>query len=63
VIGLWTFLLGIGSLAAPVITGWVADITGTLRWSFIIAMAAGLVSMILLLPMLKTHQIRMLKNT
>jgi MFS family permease len=53
IIGLWTFYLGLGLLASPIVGGWSADVTGTLKWSFIVAAAAGLLSLILLLPMLK----------
>ncbi len=53
IIGLWTFLLGIGSFSAPILAGWTADATGTLMWSFTIAAAAGLLSLLLLLPMLR----------
>ena len=49
VVGLWTFYLGIGSILAPVIAGWIADITGSLVWSFILAMAAAVISLFLLL--------------
>ena len=54
-VGLWTFLLGIGSMSAPIIAGWTADVTGTLRWSFIMSAASGVVSLLLLLPMLKVR--------
>jgi MFS family permease len=50
IIGLWTFYLGIGSIIAPIISGWIADTTGTLVWSFVLAMAAATVSLFLLLP-------------
>jgi OFA family oxalate/formate antiporter-like MFS transporter len=53
IIGLWTFYLGIGLLTSPIVGGWLADTTGTLTWSFIVAAAAGLLSLLLLLPMLK----------
>ncbi len=53
IVGLWTFLLGIGSICAPIITGWTADASGTLMWAFIISAVAGLGSLILLLPLLK----------
>jgi len=53
IIGLWTFLMGIGSIIAPILSGWTADASGTLMWAFILAMAAGMISLILLLPMLK----------
>lgn len=62
IIGLWTFLMGIGSILAPIVTGWAADVTGTLMWAFIIAASGGLVSLILLLPMLKSPQVSLLKN-
>jgi len=50
IVGLWTVYLGIGSILAPVIAGWIADTTGTLAWSFILAMAAAVISLFLLLP-------------
>jgi len=50
VVGLWTMYLGFGSLLAPVIAGWVADTTGTLAWSFFVAMAGAVVALVLLLP-------------
>ncbi len=53
IVGLWTFYLGIGSILAPVIAGWIADTTGTLAWSFILAMAAAVISLFLLLPVWK----------
>ncbi len=52
IIGMWTFLLGIGSLSAPILAGWSADSAGTLKWGFVIAAAAGAGSLVLLLPML-----------
>jgi MFS family permease len=56
IIGLWTFLMGIGSISAPIISGWSADTTGTLMWAFIIAMAAGFISLALLFPLLRVSQ-------
>jgi MFS family permease len=53
IIGIWTFYLGIGLLSSPIIGGWLADVTGTLIWSFIIAAVSGLGSLFLLIPMLK----------
>ena len=50
VVGLWTVYLGIGSLLSPIIGGWVADTTDTLAWSFLLATAAAVVSLILLMP-------------
>ncbi len=63
IIGLWTFLLGIGSIGAPIIAGWAADATGTLKWAFIIATAGGVGSLLLLLPMLRLPQTGWVKNT
>jgi MFS family permease len=56
IIGIWTLLMGIGSIIAPALTGWVGDITGTLMWAFVIASASGAVSLLLLLPLLKVKQ-------
>jgi len=53
IIGIWTFFLGLGLLSSPVIAGWLADVTGSLSCSFIMASAAGVISIFLLLPMLK----------
>jgi MFS family permease len=62
IIGLWTVLLGIGSLTAPILSGWSADVTGTLMWAFLIAAAAGIGSLVLLLPMLKMAQVNLLSK-
>ena len=51
IIGLWTVFLGVGSIISPVIAGWIADNTGTLSWSFVLAAAGGVVSLLLLMPM------------
>jgi MFS family permease len=50
IVGLWTVYLGIGSLLSPIFGGWIADITGTLQWSFLLAMAAAVASLMLLVP-------------
>lgn len=50
IIGLWTLFLGIGSITSPIISGWLADITGTLTWSFVLGAAAALLSIALLIP-------------
>jgi OFA family oxalate/formate antiporter-like MFS transporter len=55
IIGIWTFYLGLGLLSSPVVAGWLADITGSLTWSFIMAAAAGAISLFFLLPMLKSR--------
>jgi OFA family oxalate/formate antiporter-like MFS transporter len=51
IIGLWTVYLGIGSIISPIIAGWLADTTGTLSWSFTLAAAGGVLSLLLLAPM------------
>jgi MFS family permease len=63
IIGLWTFLMGVGSIIAPIIAGWSADVTGTLKWAFIIAAAGGLISLILLLAMLRRTQLVPIKSS
>ncbi|HJX12062.1 MAG TPA: MFS transporter [Dehalococcoidales bacterium] len=50
IVGLWTVYLGIGSLVAPTLAGWIADTTGTLSWSFMMGAAGGVVSLLLLIP-------------
>lgn len=51
IVGLWTVYLGIGSILSPIIAGWIADTTGTLSWSFVLAAAGALISLFLLAPM------------
>jgi MFS family permease len=53
IIGLWTVYLGTGTMLSPILAGWIADTTGTLMWSFLIAAAGGIASLLLLLPMPK----------
>jgi MFS family permease len=50
IVGLWTVYLGIGSIISPIIAGWLADTTGTLAWSFVMAAAGGTISLLLLIP-------------
>jgi OFA family oxalate/formate antiporter-like MFS transporter len=57
IVGLWTVYLGIGSVISPVIAGWIADTTGTLSWSFMLAAAGGMVSLLLLAPMWRTSPV------
>jgi MFS family permease len=56
VIGLWTLFMGVGLTLSPSISGWLADATGTLAWSFGMAAAGTLASMALLVPLWKKHQ-------
>jgi sugar phosphate permease len=47
-VGLWTMFLGVGSVLAPIVSGWIADVTGNLAWSFALAAGAALLSFLLL---------------
>jgi MFS family permease len=58
IVGIWTVFLGIGLAAAPVISGWLADITGTLTWSFVLGGAGGILSVILLIPLWKNDPVK-----
>jgi OFA family oxalate/formate antiporter-like MFS transporter len=51
IVGLWTVYLGVGSIISPIFAGWIADTTGTLSWSFVLAAAGGMISLLLLIPM------------
>ena len=53
IVGLWTLYLGVGSTISPIIAGWIADTTGTLMWSFVLAAAGAVISFFLLLPVLR----------
>jgi OFA family oxalate/formate antiporter-like MFS transporter len=55
VVGLWTIYLGIGSMLSPVMTGWTIDATGGYAWAFILAMISAILSLLLLLPVAKSH--------
>ncbi len=48
-VGLWTMFLGAGSVLAPIVSGWIADFTGSLAWSFALAAGAALLSFLLLI--------------
>jgi MFS family permease len=52
-VGLWTMFLGFGSILSPIVSGWIADITGNLAWSFALASGAAVLSLLLLLPVQK----------
>lgn len=55
IVGLWTVFLGVGLTLSPIIAGWLADITGGLTWSFIVAGIGGLVSVFFLVPLGKPN--------
>jgi MFS family permease len=50
IIGLWTLFHGLGSIIAPILSGWIIDMTGTYRLAFILAASSSLLSLLLLLP-------------
>lgn len=56
IVGLWTMFLGVGSVLAPIVSGWIADRTGNLAWSFALAAGAAALSLLLLLPVRKRRQ-------
>ncbi len=51
IVGLWTFLYGIGSIIAPIVSGWIIDMTGEYSGVFIFAATVGTISILLLLAM------------
>ena len=53
VLGAWTFIYGIGAVIAPLIAGFLSDLTGTLRWGFALAGIASFTAAALLLPIRK----------
>jgi len=61
-VGIWTIFLGIGLAAAPVISGWLADATGTLTWSFLLGGVGGILSVVLLIPLLTKKQYTITKK-
>ena len=56
ILGTWSLYLGIGSFLAPIVSGWAADSSGTLQSAFIVAACGGIVSLLLLLPLLKIQK-------
>lgn len=62
IVGLWTVYLGIGSILSPIIAGWIADTTGTLSWSFVLAAAGAVVSLFLLVPVWRASSASLPKN-
>ena len=51
IVGIWTIFLGIGLALAPIISGWLADATGTLSWSLVLGGVGGILSAVLLIPL------------
>jgi len=58
IIGIWTLFLGVGLVLSPIISGWLADTTGTLTWSFGLGAAGGLMSIVLLIPLWKKRGVQ-----
>ncbi|HEY3278726.1 MAG TPA: MFS transporter [Syntrophorhabdaceae bacterium] len=50
IIGFWTLFHGLGSIIAPILSGWIIDRTGAYTWAFVMAASASLLSLLLLLP-------------
>jgi sugar phosphate permease len=44
VLGFWTIFYGLGLVLAPMLGGYIADFTGTFRWSFLVALGTGILS-------------------
>lgn len=53
VVGLWTVFLGVGSIAAPILGGWLIDKTGYYSSTFLTGVVSGVVSSIILVTVLK----------
>ncbi len=52
VIGLWTLLLGAGSIISPIAAGWAVDITGHYTLTFGLAASAAVTAGLLLIPVI-----------
>jgi MFS family permease len=55
IIGLWTVFHGVGSIIAPVLSGWTIDASGTYHYAFILAASASAMSVLLLVPVKETR--------
>ncbi len=62
IVGLWTVYLGVGSILSPVIAGWIADTTGTLSWSFVLAAVGAVISLFLLVPVWRASSVSSPRN-
>jgi MFS family permease len=52
VVGLWTVLLGLGSIVSPLVCGWTIDKTGSYNWTFALGLFSALISVLLLLMLI-----------
>jgi MFS family permease len=57
IIGLWTLFHGVGSIIAPVLSGWTIDASGSYHYAFILAASASILSLLLLLPVRKRFRV------
>lgn len=57
VLGLLTFFYGVGSMISPVLTGYLADITGTFRWSFSLGAFAAFLAGLLIAFLRKSREL------
>jgi len=53
IVGLWTLFHGVGSMIAPVFSGWTIDASGNYHYAFILAASGSVVSILLLVPVRK----------
>ena len=53
VMGLWTISYGAGASISPPVAGYIADVSGSFFWAFILALISGLISTSLLAPLRK----------
>jgi MFS family permease len=48
IMGLWTCILGLGSVISPVICGWTIDMSGGYFWAFVLGLVNGVLSAVVL---------------
>jgi MFS family permease len=56
IIGLWTLFHGLGSVVAPIVSGWTIDKTGTYYWAFMLALGGSILSLFLLIPVMNSRK-------
>jgi MFS family permease len=56
IIGLWTLFHGLGSVVAPVVSGWTIDKTGVYDWAFMLAGCGSIFSLLLLIPVMNSRK-------
>ncbi len=57
IIGLWTLFHGVGSIIAPVLSGWTIDASGNYYYAFVLAALASVLSLLLLLPVRRRFRV------